>query len=296
MARGTFIELCSGSAVTSLKLLLGERAEAPVPWLGGKKRLAGTILNRLGLHPGDGIDHLVLVDAGMWPLIWLQVQQDFEGVMAGLVRMEGSEAYRAGPEQLWRSLHAAEPPTDDAERAAVWLCLQSGAGAGKPVHVHNGAWKSAGYAGITPKAAARGYKPRPQMPRLKRLVKDMHRAIGRTDLKVIPWDLSRGLPPGLPLEGSRVLLDPPYASVRSRYPDSLSRECVLQLARACASGGADVVVCEAEPLPLESWASEDVSELQGTWCGKEGAKEWLTFSPKRTGSVSTMRWGPLFRT
>ena len=43
---------------------------APVSWMGGKRRLAPVILQRLGLAPGCGARRVLLNDAGPWGWVW----------------------------------------------------------------------------------------------------------------------------------------------------------------------------------------------------------------------------------
>lgn len=287
----TWIELCAGSAAVALVLLLGEGAEAPVPYLGGKRKLACLILSAFGLRPGQGASKVILIEQGIWAEVHIALRDEGGEVLLHLLELQRRMArdYRSSPFLIWRELHSEPVPEPRAQRVATWLALQSGAAAGKPVHIVNNRWKSAGYAAITEKAAERGYHERPQFDRIIRLTGKMIDAWRSTELVVIQADLSttriHHLLTDADLDGAKVIIDPPYAKSRSRYPASLGREEVMAAAIHCRRGKAIVGICESErirPVRQERlkyfWPSIDLSEAQGTWCGKKGASEWLTIS------------------
>jgi hypothetical protein len=85
-----------------------------------------------------------------------------------------------------------------------------------------------------------------------------------------------------PVPGSRVLFDPPYRGC-PRYAALLQRARVLEVALRHASAGAEVIVCEGEPLPLDGWWSARLAGADRTWLGGGGSagrlrQEWLTAS------------------
>lgn len=75
-----------------------------------------------------------------------------------------------------------------------------------------------------------------------------------------------------------VYIDPPYAGTTA-YPDgTLTRDEVLQLARAWAAVGASVMISESEPLPLPGWKSARIRTGKNmTAPFKNKNEEWLTF-------------------
>ena len=68
-------------------------------------------------------------------------------------------------------------------------------------------------------------------------------------------------PPRLPA-GVRVVvyIDPPYLNTTG-YQHDLSREAVIQLARAWDEVGADVYISEAEAIPL-GWHTTDITDTR----------------------------------
>lgn len=266
----TWIELCAGSAAVALVLLLGEGAEAPVPYLGGKRKLAAPILSAYGLRPGQGAAKIILVEQGIWAEVHQSLRDEGGEVLLHLKALQARMAkeYQSVPYRFWRDLHHEDVPGPCTQRVATWLALQSGAAAGKPVHVINNRWKSAGYAAITEKAAERGYHERPQFDRIIRLTSTMIDAWRSTDLVVIQADLSimpvHDLLSDANLDGARVMIDPPYANSRNRYPASLGREEVRAAALSCWNRNAIVGICESEPIDLV-WRQRGMSGVETRW-------------------------------
>ena len=65
MARA-YLELFAGGAACALALMGGPRVVPPVGYMGGKRKLAPSILGTVGLRPGQGADRVLLCDAGEW--------------------------------------------------------------------------------------------------------------------------------------------------------------------------------------------------------------------------------------
>lgn len=125
-----YIEPFAGSAAVALQLVGGCRVVPPIGYMGGKRRLADDILGAAGLHPGDGADLVVLIDAGPWGEAW-EVIFDVErrpALVACLRSWRGED-----PSALWERLRDAGRPEDPVERVAAWLWLQGRAANNSPV-------------------------------------------------------------------------------------------------------------------------------------------------------------------
>jgi len=64
-----FCEPCCGSAAVTVRLLQ-RHGKPPISYMGGKAGYADTILDALGLVPGQGCDGIVLADVGPWAAVW----------------------------------------------------------------------------------------------------------------------------------------------------------------------------------------------------------------------------------
>jgi len=64
-----FCEPCCGSAAVTVRLLQ-RYGKPPISYMGGKSGYADTILDALGLVPGQGCDGIVLADVGPWAAVW----------------------------------------------------------------------------------------------------------------------------------------------------------------------------------------------------------------------------------
>ena len=107
----------------SLSLLGGRGCKPPISYMGSKRGYATTILTILGLHPGQGADRVLLVDAGPWGLVW-QGLADRETGMAIADRIASWQ--HDEPRELWDRLKAEASPLGDArpeaaEAATAWL-------------------------------------------------------------------------------------------------------------------------------------------------------------------------------
>ncbi len=130
----TFVELFAGTGAVSWQLL-SPGTPPPTSYMGGKRRMAPTILRALGLRPGQGCDRLVLVDAGPWGDVWRCLADrrilDVADRLDAFAREMGSAP--TAPNDLWMTLAKAGRPNDLIERAAAYLWLQARAPSGVPV-------------------------------------------------------------------------------------------------------------------------------------------------------------------
>lgn len=104
------------------RLLTGRRSRSLVGYMGNKLVYADPILGVMGLHPGQGADAVMLVDAG--PPGWM-----WRGLLIEDVRRRVAEILRSwqgqDPVELWNRLAKAPPPAELAEGIATWLWLQA---------------------------------------------------------------------------------------------------------------------------------------------------------------------------
>ena len=117
----TWIELCAGSAAVALVLLLGEGAEAPVPYLGGKRRLACPILSAFGLRPGQGARRVILIEQGIWAEVHLTLRDEGGEVLLHLHNLQRRMVmdFRSSPFLIWRELHSEDVPESRSQRVAT---------------------------------------------------------------------------------------------------------------------------------------------------------------------------------
>ena len=123
-----YLELFAGGAACALALMGGPRVVPPVGYMGGKRKLAPSILGTVGLRPGQGADRVLLCDAGEWGGVWTEVVRAGPGLAERLLAWDGRD-----PSDLWRELAAAGRPEDPQERAAAYLWLQGRAASCTPV-------------------------------------------------------------------------------------------------------------------------------------------------------------------
>lgn len=268
MKRPTFwVEICAGSAATTLGLIGGPRCKPPVSYMGSKTGYRKAILAAMGLRQGLGADRVVLVEAGPWADVWsCLIDPEKCKAVADIIRGWIGEDARA----LWDRLRAEAVPTDTALGVARWLCLQGGSFNNYPIEIkpptpdynrwpggnHPGTWP-ADIKDRTSEMAAGCWPPT---------------AIFKGDAAAV-----EPVPP-LP-EGTFVYMDPPYQNTTG-YAHDLPREAVLEIARKWSDAGAVVCVSEAEPLPLPGWHHV---EITGARIGQARTfsrqkQEWLTMS------------------
>lgn len=126
-------DLFTGAGAFWIRLLCGSRVQPPVAWMGGKRRYASHILATVGLHPGQGCEHLLLSDAGPWGWVWpVLLQEEGARAVSAVLRRWGA-APDFDPRALWTRLAGLPPAEGLPERVAQWLWLQARAGGGVPV-------------------------------------------------------------------------------------------------------------------------------------------------------------------
>lgn len=309
-----YLELFAGGAACALALMGGALTVPPVGYMGGKRKLARSILGAAGLRVGEGAKQLLLVDAGEWGNVWSEVVRDGRGLAARIMTWEGRD-----PSELWRELAAAGRPEDPQERAAAYLWLQGRSASCTPVWwdvdgnptmarsvSSGGGTQLIGQAGLVmPSNGSHGpgliqAHPAPgeaveRAPKEKgrrstgsgimRPATVAHRiVIAHVALTSAAVRVERSHPTasdvadwlGTPgdLAGVVALLDPPYVGA-TRYEATCPRSDVVTLARDYASLGARVIVCEAEALDeLPDWHALDLRAASQT----AGKPEWLTCS------------------
>ena len=65
----TWVEPFAGAAACAIRLVGGAWLSPPVAWMGGKRRLASSILAAMGAPEGRP-SRVVLADAGPWGWVW----------------------------------------------------------------------------------------------------------------------------------------------------------------------------------------------------------------------------------
>lgn len=267
-----FVELCCGSAATSLCLW---GAEPPFPYQGSKTRYAPAILHKIGITTPP--ERVVLVDTGEWADAWrVLMDRTTRPVVVDLVA--GLVSTGEDPRELWERLRTAPVPVDPLLRVAVWTVLQRLAFSGKAVAARpdGSGWDHPGFnpTHAYGRAATDTFGAlEPQLPALP------------SRLAALPWlpveahrlDVRRFLPPA-DATGWVVYFDPPYAGTTGYGADDLTRDEVLDVAVAWRARGAIVVVSEAEPLDLPGWHCVDISSERVGKVSSWQRPEWLTMS------------------
>lgn len=163
----------AGAAAVALQVIGGRRCEPPVSWMGGKRRLAPVILQRLGLAPGCGARRVLLNDAGPWGWVWPAIlDPETSAAVCSVLRGWADRDIR----ELWFELRDEGPRLDPAEAVAQWLVLQARSANGAPVfwsdargdvdllkgrHQSNGNHPRAGQAGALLQGSCEGRRPQP---------------------------------------------------------------------------------------------------------------------------------------
>jgi hypothetical protein len=130
----TFIELCSGAASVTMRLLGGGRCLPPVSFMGGKRRYSAHLLQILKVERKD-VDRIVLVDAGPWGWVWRCIF-DWPEMTAHVLDTWDANLEEEPPRELWTRLSQLPlPPIEDRDgaHAAQWLWLQARSASGVPV-------------------------------------------------------------------------------------------------------------------------------------------------------------------
>ena len=184
----------------------------------------------------------LLCDAGPWGQVWRAIQVDARGVAQEL------RSYHRDARVAWTE--AYHPPVGDLVRdAAQYLVLQARTPSGIPIWWDGERWVTP--TGTKTEAAhARGGrvtfagpKPGNGLVHTETLARRAEALARLADLEVWRGDC-RAVEPFPAV----VLLDPPYVGA-PRYAELLPRRDVLDLVQRWSAAGADVVVCEGEPIP-----------------------------------------------
>lgn len=167
-------------------------------------------------------------------------------------------------------------PDTDTAYAIAHLFLQRLSFSGKAVGVTNGRWVSPGFN----RTSAYGVAATSRFGEVKPQIPGLIRVLDALNLKEVEAEVRQEAARFTPISGpTLVYIDPPYAGTTA-YPDgTLTRDEVLQLARAWAAVGASVMISESEPLPLPGWKSARIRTGKNmTAPFKNKNEEWLTFT------------------
>lgn len=286
----SLIEPCCGSAALSLHLI-GARRQL-VPYQGSKwslRKQLSALLVRLG-HWGSPSE-IWLSDVGPFAECMAAVLGHPRAVAKELAPLveEGEQAPRA----LYDRLNGGTVPTDWFRSTAELLWLQRMSFSGKAVGIRDGRWRSPGYNGTSAEGVEASESFGAVMPlggALLRAVEGIPNAsievFGiRSTLTHRLW--TSGTTPGTGKPA--VLLDPPYVGTVGYPCGDMPRDEVVSLALDWHGAGADVIVCEAEPvaeLVALGWVAECIQEGKGNararmqararQSGSRGA-EWVTY-------------------
>lgn len=275
-----YVELCAGTASVALWALA--RLRPLTGYMGSKRQDAGTLTWMLGL--GEGVDEVVLVDAGPWGDVW-EVLSNEKG-RAAVVRTLYALHTQGPLDEVWPRLLYEPPQHPPALRVAQYLCLQARAASSIPIwwNSKNHRWESP-TGSKTESAHQRGGIPLegrmkargPQVMGRRSLSRGLVRIATLAErveaLNAIDWGRVTAIKGDVrevePIPGSTVYFDPPYANA-PRYAELLPRANVLEVAQRHAESAEQVCVSEAEPLPLEGWHHQRLRP--------SGKPEWLTMS------------------
>ena len=271
----TWVEPFAGAAACALRLVGGPRLRPVISWTGGKRRLARSITEAMGV-PRSRPSRVILNDAGPWGWVWpLLLRRESALAVAEVLRAWGGEDRR----ELWSRLSVRPPVGDPVADAAQWLWLQSNVVRGFPV-THVDGWSvppgpgafqmtyprsaTGGAAAVTTAAAVRRVESAFAAARL--IVGDsVHVRHGdAAELTRSDW---------LCGDGSYVYFDPPYLGTLG-YGAGIgcSRDDIIDIARSFAAYGAVLAVSEAQPLPIPGWHHVDLTRRRAK------QPEWLTLS------------------
>jgi hypothetical protein len=134
--------------------------------MGSKRAYGPAILGALGLHPGQGCDLALVVDAGPWGWAWQHLfQADTARSVAAQLRAWRGE----DPVGLWRRLAAEPPPGDLIDGLATWLWLQARSANACPVWWDDTGWRMGDkpWSGGAKGAIQRGHHADPDHPHIQ---------------------------------------------------------------------------------------------------------------------------------
>lgn len=296
--------LCGGTLAVELRCLMGPAwRHHLVGYMGSKRRWAGRIAAVLGF--ADASPRRVrVVDAGPWGDVWRTIAND--RTRRDLIRLAQQRAWQAASAETdlrhaWKAAAERPPPQDPAARALQYLILQARVASSVPVWWDGERWaspsgarRSAGTCNIAGSRRLGAAGQRDSQKANEGRPGDRHTSRGLTRwstlvarlrmLEHVPWDrvevVHGDLRDVAPIPGARVFFDPPYLGA-PRYAALLGRADVLAVARRHAAVAERVVVCEAEPLPLEGWDHARLPHKKPEWlttygCTAPTAAEQLT--------------------
>lgn len=304
------VELCAGTAAVSLWAL--GRCAPLTGYMGSKRRWADDLVAMLD---ADRPARVVLVDAGPWGETWKTLRDaDARREVAAL--FDRWEASGERPNALWSRLVAVPPYEDPVDRAAQYLWLQARSAGTIPMwwSAERERWESpsgsrtekapahdrgAHVVGRRHRTAdvgvacvqgntARGSRGgtavgKPDHPGARGIQYPATIARRIRDLDAIDWSRVEVVVGDVrdvePIPGARVLFDPPYLGA-PRYAALCPRADVLDVARRWAAV-ARVVLCEAEPLPLEGWHPRRLRAVRRS-------REWVTCSWRTAGEQAEL--------
>ena len=266
----TFVELCAGSAAVSLHLLGGQHAKPPAPYQGSKRAYAASLLDIMGLVPGQTVEHLVLVEPGPWAAVWQVMSQG--GAMGIVAAMEPwcvpDAAQQHATFNRLRDSLLAGALVDPVAEAAGWLwCLsRTPEGAVNRGCKCNLTWQR----GLNHGAGGHNIK----------LDDPMRGVLALAGLRWPPTTVHRCSATQVqPVAGAIAYLDPPYKGT-SGYLDEFPAAQVRQVAEDWHAAGATVCISEARRV-VPTWRVRKVQRnANHNWAGKR--TEYVTCSPAAT--------------
>lgn len=287
-----FIELFAGTAALSRVLIGGmsgnrPRIEAPVGYMGAKNDLAPFILHKARIRPGEGAWKATLNDASTIGIVTgTLLGPEGQRVADTLRKWKGEKA-----DHLWRRLYKLDAPKDPVDFAAWWLWLQARSASGVPLwwdgtrivsmDGHGRGPYPAWQATCRPasqKGTSRGSTGGIRSPAtISRRIEAMRAAMCGHKIEILTMRVAdyAGLLCGdigdAVAAGIRVVvyLDPPYQG-STGYELGCPRDTVLGMAMDLRRAGAEVIVSEAEGLPLDGWHHVQLPSRR--------KPEWLTMS------------------
>ena len=249
-----FAELCAGSAVTTLQLIAGRHARAPLPYRGSKRGLAHAILAELGTAPGAGADGLLLVDPGPWSTAWrVLANEERRAVVVEEILAWADEE----PRELWTRLAALRPLEADTPtpyQVAAWIVAASWAyRVGDPSSGFNSGVAFGRPATVTD----HGGGPRT----IRKIARDVARLPAFPTAPTIVRGSAAEVEPPADASTWIAYIDPPYVGT-TPYEHELSRDQVIAIARRWAAAGATVGISETEPVEGlgAEWHAVDLTE------------------------------------
>ena len=278
MSAWTLVEPCCGSAALTLHMLGARRSL--VPYQGTKWSVRRPLE---GVVRGCGVwgqpARVVLSDAGPWAEAVRLVLDTYSGavatVLAGLVQ-EGE----ADPEGLYARLVSEPVPWVPEVRAAVLLWLQRMSFSAKAVGVRDSRWVVHGLNSTSAHGCAGTERFGEIKPQGRGLLEAVCQAPTLEDVTA-----HRGLAPPVRTDDRTVVyLDPPYQGTEPYPCGHLTRDEVVDYARAWTDVGAAVIVSEAEPiadLVEQGWTARRIrgpGRAQGRQRFRRATRgeEWVT--------------------